>query len=45
MGSSFVHELETSLYVELNGGREWAFEQGFQLGGQLMLSFLNNEED
>ena len=45
MGAAFADELERTLRVELNGGREWAFQRGFQLGGQLMLSFLNNEED
>ena len=45
MGAAFVNELEAALRVELNGGREWAFEEGFQLGGQLMLTFLNNEAD
>lgn len=45
MGAAFAGELERTLRVELNGGREWAFQRGFQLGGQLMLAFLDDEED
>lgn len=45
MGESFANELERTLRVELNGGREYAFHSGFQLGGQLMLAFLDSGED
>lgn len=44
MGESFARELEATLRVELSGGRKWAFERGFQLGGQLMLALLDDED-
>lgn len=40
MGGAFANKLETALRVELNGGRERAFQDGFRLGGLLMLNML-----
>ena len=41
MGSSFADELDDHIRAELNVGREWAFRDGFLLGGQLMLAILD----
>ena len=43
MGRPFAGELEYALLLELNSGRERAFRQGFQLGGQLMLAFEDGD--
>ncbi len=40
MGGPFADELGDYIRAELNEGREWAFRDGFQLGGQLMLAVL-----
>ncbi len=45
MGTAFTNELERTLRVELNRGRARTFQDGFRLGGQLMLAFLDAEED
>lgn len=41
MGPSFAGRLDKILRVELNGGRKRAFQDGFRLGGRLMLDFLD----
>ena len=42
MGKPFADELDDYIRAELNVGREWAFRDGFQLGGQLMLTVLDS---
>ena len=43
MGKPFADELDDHIRAEINVGREWAFRDGFRLGGQLMLSVLDGE--
>lgn len=43
MGKPFADELDDYIRAELNVGREWAFRDGFQLGGQLMLTVMDSE--
>lgn len=44
LGDPFARELDGILRHELNGGRTWAFHDGFQLGGRLMLELLTDED-
>lgn len=44
MGGAFAQKLDAALRVELHGAQADAFRDGFQLGGQLMLSILETVE-
>ena len=44
MGEPFARELDGILRRELNGGRTWAFYEGFRLGGRLMIELLKDDD-
>lgn len=44
MGAPFADRLDGILRVELNRGRAGAFQDGFRLGGQLMLELLADDD-
>lgn len=44
MGAPFADRLDGILRVELTRGRAGAFQDGFRLGGQLMLELLADDD-